>query len=75
MQAGTLFALIANASLIASKSNNYSDSWKSDNYRKWNGGMKQRNWAKKNKGDNFTKSNREKFNITIAILEKFIIVT
>ena len=49
----------------------YRDSWKSDNFRKRaikNTDTKMD--ANKIKSDNFTRSNREKPNIAIAILEK-----
>ena len=49
----------------------------SNNFRESNQEKKQRtdtiNEAKKIKSDNFTRGNREKFNIAIAILEKWII--
>ena len=51
----------------------YRNSWKNDNYRETNKAKKQRtitkNEAKKIKNDNFTKSNRERSNIAIAMLE------
>ena len=62
--------------LRARKSDNYRyrDSWKSDNFRERAIKKKQRTDtnkdAKRIKSDNFTSSNREKFNIAIAILEK-----
>ena len=69
---GNLFA-------IAFKSDNYRyrDSWKSDNFREEAIKKKQRNDTKKDakriKSDNFTRGNREKSNIAIAILEQLII--
>ena len=64
---------------IAFKSNNYRhcNCWKSNKYRKGNKGEKQRNYAlneaKLIKRNSFTRSNRKKINIVIAILEKLII--
>ena len=59
--------------LIARKSDKIR-SWKSDNFRERKQGKKQRtdstNEAKKRKSDNFTRGNREKSNIAIAILDK-----
>ena len=63
--------------LRARKSDYYLESWKSDNYRQRNEGMKQRNYTnngvKKIKSNNFTRSNKEKFNIAVVILENSII--
>jgi hypothetical protein len=60
--------------LRARKSNNYRDSWKSNNFRKEaikkKQGIDNKKDAKRIKGDNFTRSNREKSNNAIAILEK-----
>ena len=51
----------------------YRDSWKSDNFRKKAIKEKQRTDTKKDakriKSDNFTRGNREKSNIALAILE------
>ena len=51
----------------------YCDSWKSDNFRK-RGIKKEAKYTKKDakriKSDNITRSNREKSNTAIAILEK-----
>ena len=61
--------------LRARKSDNYRycDSWKSDNFRKRAIKKKQitdtQKDAKGIKSDNFTRSNREKSNIAISILE------
>ena len=57
-------AKVVALNLFASKSDNYRyrDSWKSDLLRLTQD-------AKKIKSDNFTRSNREKSNIAIAILE------
>ena len=55
----------------------YRDSWKSDNFRERAIKKKQntdtKKVAKRINIDNFTRSNREKSNIAIAILEKIII--
>ena len=60
--------------LRARKSDNYRfrDSWKSNNFRERAHKKKTdtKKDAKRIKNDNFTRGNREKSNITIAILEK-----
>jgi len=63
--------------LRARKSNNYRyrDSCKSDNFREKNHQKRSKEmipkWmTNKIKRDNFTRSNREKYNIAIALLEK-----
>ena len=52
----------------------YHDSWNSDNFRESHQKKKQSTDTKKAakgiKSDNFTRSNREKYNIAIAILKK-----
>ena len=59
------------------KSDNYRyrDSWESDNFREREPSKKKQRTntkkdAKRIKSDNFSRSNREKSNIAIAILEK-----
>ena len=65
--------------LITIKSDNYRyrDSWKSDNLRKEAIKKEAKNWYKKDakriKSDNFTRGNREKYNIAIAILNIWMI--
>ena len=55
----------------------YCNSWKSDNFRGSNQERKLRtntiNEAKKIESNNFTRGNRERSNIAIAILENWII--
>ena len=68
----------SNIFVIASKHDNYCNcycnSWKSDNLRERDQENKQRtdtiNEVKKIKSFNFTRGNREKSNIAIAIMEK-----
>jgi hypothetical protein len=62
--------------LRARKSDNYCyrNSWKSENFREREPSKKKhrtdtKKYAKRIKGDNFTRSNKEKSNIAIAILK------
>ena len=66
--------------LRARKSDNYHyrNSWKSNNFRERDPSKKKQRTDKKDAkriySDNFTSSNKVKFNIAIAILEKFMLI-